>query len=302
MSTQSDKTRCQLACWGMAAGAGFVTFVMLFAIADFVFMASAFLAALVFVFLGVLFSWLFCTPLPAPYHASNPRAEAGSVGGASASTAASTSAAASAAPAATAAAASSAASASAATDDAAAAKKAEAAAKKKADAAAKKAADADAKAAAEAEAAKKAEAAAQKKADAAAKRKATAAAKKAADAEAAKAADAASTPDFDGDGKLEGAGEGTRPEALTAARGGKADNLKEIKGIGPKLEKLCNKLGFYHFDQIAGWSADEVAWVNANLEGFKGRVSRDEWVAQAKILAAGGDTEFSKRVDKGDVY
>ncbi|MEM1233876.1 MAG: hypothetical protein AAGH70_07085 [Pseudomonadota bacterium] len=96
--------------------------------------------------------------------------------------------------------------------------------------------------------------------------------------------------------------EGTRPEALSAARDGKADNLKEIKGIGPKLERLCNSLGFYHFDQIAGWSADEVAWVDQNLEGFKGRVTRDEWVAQAKILAAGGETEFSKKVDDGEVY
>jgi predicted flap endonuclease-1-like 5' DNA nuclease len=78
-----------------------------------------------------------------------------------------------------------------------------------------------------------------------------------------------------------------RPEALSAARGGKADDLKEIKGIGPKLEVLCNTLGFYHFDQIANWSEDEIAWVDENLEGFKGRVTRDEWVAQAKALAAG---------------
>ena len=39
-----------------------------------------------------------------------------------------------------------------------------------------------------------------------------------------------------------------------------------------------------------------------NLEGFKGRVTRDDWVAQARILAAGGTTEFAERVDKGDVY
>ncbi|MEL7257902.1 MAG: hypothetical protein AAFN80_08660, partial [Pseudomonadota bacterium] len=116
------------------------------------------------------------------------------------------------------------------------------------------------------------------------------------------AAKADATPDYDGDGVLEGADEGTRPEALKAARGGKADNLKEIKGIGPKLEKILNEMGFYHFDQIAGWNPSEVAWVNANLTGFKGRVTRDDWIAQAKILAAGGETEFSKRVDDGDVY
>ncbi len=97
-------------------------------------------------------------------------------------------------------------------------------------------------------------------------------------------------------------GDGTRPATLDGPRGGTADNLKEIKGIGPKLEKVCNDLGFYHFDQIANWTADEVAWVNENLVGFKGRVSRDNWVEQAKILAAGGETEFSKRVEDGDVY
>ncbi|MEO1399368.1 MAG: NADH:ubiquinone oxidoreductase [Pseudomonadota bacterium] len=98
------------------------------------------------------------------------------------------------------------------------------------------------------------------------------------------------------------AGEADKPATLTEARDGKADNLKEIKGVGPKLEKLLHSMGFYHFDQIANWTAKEVAWVDENLEGFKGRVSRDSWVDQAKILAAGGDTEFSKRVGKGDVY
>ena len=97
-------------------------------------------------------------------------------------------------------------------------------------------------------------------------------------------------------------GAGTRPAALSAARASGADDLKMIKGVGPKLEALLNRLGFYHFDQVASWTADEVAWVDQNLEGFKGRVSRDNWVAQAKTLASGGQTEFSKRVGDGDVY
>ena len=108
--------------------------------------------------------------------------------------------------------------------------------------------------------------------------------------------------DYDGDGVVEGKNEGTKPATLTAPRDGKADNLKEIKGVGPKLEKLLHSLGFYHFDQIANWTKDELAWVDANLDGFHGRATRDEWVAQAKILAAGGETEFSKRVDDGKVY
>ncbi|MEM1303112.1 MAG: NADH-quinone oxidoreductase subunit E, partial [Pseudomonadota bacterium] len=76
--------------------------------------------------------------------------------------------------------------------------------------------------------------------------------------------------DFDGDGIEEGTDEGVKPATLTEARDGTPDDLKRIKGIGPKLEQLCNRLGFYHFDQIAAWTADEVAWVDANLEGFKG--------------------------------
>lgn len=98
------------------------------------------------------------------------------------------------------------------------------------------------------------------------------------------------------------AGEAAKPEGLTEARGGTPDDLKQIKGVGPKLEQLLFTLGFFHFDQIAGWSAAEIAWVDANLEGFKGRVTRDDWVEQARILAEGGATEFSKRVDKGGVY
>lgn len=86
-----------------------------------------------------------------------------------------------------------------------------------------------------------------------------------------------------------------RPAALEAARGGKADDLKKIKGVGPKMEALLNSLGFFHFDQVAAWTPAELAWVDDNLEGFKGRATRDEWVAQAKILAAGGETEFSSR-------
>lgn len=79
---------------------------------------------------------------------------------------------------------------------------------------------------------------------------------------------------------------GTKPTTLDAPRGGQADDLKRIKGIGPKLEALCNQLGFWHYDQIADWSDAEIAWVDANLATFKGRVTRDNWVAQARDLAA----------------
>ncbi len=76
-----------------------------------------------------------------------------------------------------------------------------------------------------------------------------------------------------------------KPKLLSAARGGKPDDLKKIKGVGPKLEKELNNAGVYHFDQIAAWSAKEVAWADEHLVSFKGRISRDDWVSQAKALA-----------------
>ncbi len=97
-------------------------------------------------------------------------------------------------------------------------------------------------------------------------------------------------------------GLGTKPAVLSAARDTGPDDLKMIRGVGPKLEALLNSLGFYHFDQIAAWTAEEVAWVDQNLEGFKGRVSRDDWVAQATALASGRDTEFSQRAKKDGIY
>lgn len=85
-----------------------------------------------------------------------------------------------------------------------------------------------------------------------------------------------------------------QPETLSAPRDGGADDLKLLKGVGPKLEGTLNELGFYHFDQIAKWTDAQVAWVDSRLK-FKGRIERDGWIEQAKILAAGGETEFSKK-------
>lgn len=72
---------------------------------------------------------------------------------------------------------------------------------------------------------------------------------------------------------------------------GDPDDLKRIKGIGPKLENLCNSLGVMRFDQISQWTARDVAKVDAHLGSFKGRITRDEWVDQAKLLAEGRVTE-----------
>ena len=78
-----------------------------------------------------------------------------------------------------------------------------------------------------------------------------------------------------------------KPELLKKPRGAKGDDLKLIWGVGPALEKMLNKMGIWHFGQIASWTAKELAWVDERLEGFKGRAKRDNWVKQSKKLATG---------------
>ncbi len=78
----------------------------------------------------------------------------------------------------------------------------------------------------------------------------------------------------------------TGPELLKKPRG-QADDLKLIWGVGPAFEKLLNKTGVWHFDQIASWSSADIDHVDALLKGFHGRIRRDEWVKQAKKLAKG---------------
>lgn len=87
---------------------------------------------------------------------------------------------------------------------------------------------------------------------------------------------------------------------LAAPRGGKADNLTRIKGIGTVNEKKLNDHGIFHFDQIGAWKKADVEAAEAYL-AFDGRIAREEWVKQAKLLGQGKDTEFARRVDAGKV-
>ncbi|MAY87027.1 MAG: NADH-quinone oxidoreductase subunit NuoE [Pseudooceanicola sp.] len=109
-------------------------------------------------------------------------------------------------------------------------------------------------------------------------------------------------PASGGTPQAEAAEDGEKPATLGAARDGGPDDLKMIKGVGPKLEGMLHSMGFYHFDQIAAWTPQQVAWADQNLVGFKGRVSRDNWVDQARELSEGGETEFSKRAKKDGMY
>lgn len=93
---------------------------------------------------------------------------------------------------------------------------------------------------------------------------------------------------------------GTQPKALKAARKGKADDLQQIEGIGPVLEGLLHGLGIFHFDQIADWGEPEIAWIDSNLKGFKGRASRDRWAAQARLIGEIGLDGFLIRAKTND--
>ncbi len=72
---------------------------------------------------------------------------------------------------------------------------------------------------------------------------------------------------------------------LKEAREGGADDLKKIKGVGPKLEQTLHEIGVFHFDQIAAWGPEEIAYMDDRLS-FKGRIERDNWIEKAKELAA----------------
>jgi predicted flap endonuclease-1-like 5' DNA nuclease len=287
MGEPMKKTSCQIACWAMGAGAGVVAFVMLMALGGWSFIQAVFGAAVVFAVLGALLSWILCKPLPALGEVKAGMDEIDDAAS-SASTKAP------AAPATTASASpvkpSETPKAAAASAPAAEIKSGTLLAGEKELAARK--GEWTYKAAEEAQPMAKAKA----KPKAEAKRKAApkpkAEAKSKAKAKSAEAVQSAVASD----------GQGEKPATLSEARGGKADDLKQIKGVGPKLEAMLHGMGFYHFDQVASWNAAELAWVDDNLTGFKGRASRDNWVDQARTLASGGETEFSKRVEGGDVY
>lgn len=86
--------------------------------------------------------------------------------------------------------------------------------------------------------------------------------------------------------------EAPEPAAATAspflpAPDGPADDLSRIKGIGPKLSTRLAELGVFHYAQIADWTPEQLAAVDAQLGNFQGRPERDQWQSQARLLASG---------------
>ena len=89
--------------------------------------------------------------------------------------------------------------------------------------------------------------------------------------------------------------------AVTAAVDGAVDgtdDLLKLKGIGPKLNTLLIELGVTRYAQIAGWTETDIAAIDAKLGNFKGRPVRDQWVDQAKYLAAGDVAGFEAKYGK----
>lgn len=80
---------------------------------------------------------------------------------------------------------------------------------------------------------------------------------------------------------------------------GDADDLKRLKGVGPKLTALLGELGVFHYHQIASWTDEDVAAIDERLGTFKGRIERDRWREQAQLLADGKFDEFEQKFGAG---
>jgi len=89
-----------------------------------------------------------------------------------------------------------------------------------------------------------------------------------------------------------------RPKGIE--RPAKADDLKLISGVGPKIEKTLHSLGIFTYAQVASWKKAERDWVDGYL-AFHGRIEREDWVKQAKALAKGGVDEYVRVFGKKPV-
>jgi large subunit ribosomal protein L21 len=80
-------------------------------------------------------------------------------------------------------------------------------------------------------------------------------------------------------------GSAAKPAAKAAPAAAGADDLKQLSGVGPTLEKKLHAAGVTTFAQIAAWTEADVAAMDEKLS-FKGRIEREGWIEQAKTLAA----------------
>lgn len=109
---------------------------------------------------------------------------------------------------------------------------------------------------------------------------------------------ALSTADVDAEIAAQAAEAQASGKPRIAAAVGEPDDLRKIKGIGPKLNTLLGELGVARYDQIAAWTAADVAEIDPYLGTFKGRIERDGWIEQAGFLARGDIAGFEAKFGK----
>ena len=85
------------------------------------------------------------------------------------------------------------------------------------------------------------------------------------------------------------------PPPPPAPKASDGDDLTRIKGLGPKIATMLGEQGVTTYAQIAAWSDADVDRIDATLGRFAGRITRDQWVEQAKLLAAGEETSFAEK-------
>jgi predicted flap endonuclease-1-like 5' DNA nuclease len=88
----------------------------------------------------------------------------------------------------------------------------------------------------------------------------------------------------------------TEPDQIAESEPDNApDDLMMIKGIGPELDALLRSLSIQRFGDIAGWMPEDIERIDGQLGTFKGRILRDEWIGQARLLARGEMDLFNQR-------
>ncbi len=86
-----------------------------------------------------------------------------------------------------------------------------------------------------------------------------------------------------------------KPKAVAKPKVIIPDNLELLKGVGPKLNGLLKSLGVTSFEQVANWKPSDVREIDSKLGNFAGRVGRDNWIDQAKLLMKGDVKGFEKK-------
>jgi predicted flap endonuclease-1-like 5' DNA nuclease len=86
------------------------------------------------------------------------------------------------------------------------------------------------------------------------------------------------------------------PPPTASVEGG--DNLLRLKGVGPKIATLLKAEGITHYAQIAAWTDTDLAAIDARLGSFAGRPTRDNWIDQARLLAADDTAGYEAKYGK----